>query len=177
MAVTLQDLIDLGVRHAHKILIEERQPSLKHFYHLVLRNGDTALLPVAWNSEIQKQLTLLGVKKAAEKLDAVMAMGISEAWALVSPRPRSKEDSEAWLDKALRDPIRESPQRQECVMIFATDGERSIGQMLHIHRDKPGGRIVALVPNEVIASGESHMLEGRLIDILPRRTSKEDEKD
>lgn len=164
MTITLEMLIESGVQHAQRILIEERKPRLSHFYHLVSRDGKSTLIPVAWENEIQKQLTLAGVRAAARTVDAVMAMGIAEGWALHGPPAKNREQANEWMDRV--GPPSESPQRQEVVMIFATDGERTIGKMVRMQRDKPGGRIVALVPDEFPSEGT---FEGRLIDVLPKR--------
>ena len=168
--ITLEELLDSGVQHARRILIEDRQKSLAHFYTLVLANGEMAVIPVQWQNDIQKQLMIAGVRQVALERQAVMAMGIAEAWSLTAPDTvQGKAEGEAWMNN-LPDPISQNPQRQECVMVFATYGERKIAKMLHIKRDKPGGRIVALTPNEM-----SGTIEGRLIDVLPRRQGAERE--
>lgn len=165
--ITLEMLIESGVQHAQRVLIEERNPRLAHFYHLVARDGQSTLIPVAWENDIQKQLTLAGVRAAAKTVDAVMAMGIAEAWALHGPRGvADKKAAQEWMDSV--GPPSESPQHQEVVMIFATDGERTIGKMLSMKRDKPGGRITALVADDSSFPSDG-TFEGRLIDVLPKR--------
>ena len=163
--ITLEELLQSGVDHAHKILIEERRKTLTHFYNLVSRNGEMAMVMVHWQSEIEKEVMLAGVRKLAIERDAVMAMGLSEAWALSPPKGviQTLEEGRRWMRNV--GPPAEHPQRQEVVMIFATDGERTIGKMLHMKRIRPGGRITALVPEETDAGH----FEGRIIDVLPKR--------
>jgi hypothetical protein len=54
------------------------------------------------------------------------------------------------------------PDRIEAVSVIATDGSETKARMLQMIRDKPGGRIIALVEEPYLQRGFS----GRLIDGL-----------
>jgi hypothetical protein len=166
MTDILADLVRSAERHAHKCLIERREPSLMGLYHLVAPEGggQDAVLPCAWRNEIEKQIFLFTVKAAARQIGAVAAVCVHEAWMTripVGPTP--------WHAKRAREnltPPSQDPQRREVVMIAATDGKRTLSKMLQIVRDKPGGRIVALVEDDLPhASLEGRMIEG----IIPER--------
>ena len=167
--ITLEELLETGVKHAHRILLEERHKSLSHFFHFVLRDGRHAMMPIAWNGELEKKIALAQARSAAKELDAVMMMGLSEAWALSPPDGvvHTREEGRAWMNRV--GPPSEHPQRREVVMIFATDGDRTVATLLHMKRDKPGGKLVGLERDEM----DPTSVEGRIIEVLPRQKRRQ----
>ena len=167
--MTLEELIEGGVAHAMRILIEERHKELQPFFHLVLPNDEMALVPVKWANETEKQIVLKGVRHVAKELGATMAMTMSEAWAVSAPdNIKTVEAGRAWMKK--QDPPSESPQRKEIVIICATDGERTIGRSLTIVRNRHTQKIDRLDED---MSGIATRFEGRLIDILPPKPKRQ----
>ena len=163
--MTLEELIDGGVAHAMRILVEERHKELQPFFHLVLPNDEMALVPVRWANETEKLIVLKGVRHVAKELKATMVMTMSEAWAVAAPdNIKTLEAGREWLKK--QDPPSESPQRKEIVIICATDGERTICRSLRIVRNRHTQKIDRLDEDE---GGIATQFTGRLIDILPKR--------
>ena len=163
--ITLEELLAGGVAHAHRILIEERHKELQPFFHLVLASGEMALVPVKWANETEKQVVLAGVRHVAKELDAVMALTMSEAWAVEAPKDiKTIEAGREWMNR--QDPPSENPRRKEIVIICATDGERTIGKSLAIERNKHTRKIDRLSESEPSLAGH---FEGRLIDVLPKK--------
>jgi hypothetical protein len=158
--MTLDELLDNGERHAHRILIDEREQSLAPFYHFISAD-QSVIMPCRWQNDIQKQLTIHAAKKVAREVNATMAMFIGEAWMTSVPAPLT-----AWHEKRMLQNMpspSQSPDRVEVVQLTATDGKTSRARMLQIIRDKPGGRIISLVRDKGI---EGTNIAGQLIDGL-----------
>jgi hypothetical protein len=165
------DLVDRllrwGEAHARRVLIERGQSDLAPFYHLVPPDAGAqhVVVMAIWGSDIEKQLIVLNVKRLAQEIGAIAACFIGEGWMVKSPtqQPWTSWHEQRWLDSVGRPS--ESPDRVECVEVMATDGERYDGRLLQIVRDKPGGRVIALV-----GEGVPTAVRGRLIDdIIPKR--------
>lgn len=163
----LADLIEHAEAHAHKTLIERRERQLLPFYHLVTASGESVVIPLPWRSDIEKQLMLLGVKAKAKEIGAVAALFMSESWVSIKRAPTP------WHARRVMEnltPPSQDPERREAVFIAATDGADVRGSMLQIVRDKPGGRVLALVKDEKPSSQAE--IAGQMIEgIIPRRES------
>lgn len=106
-----------------------------------------------WQNDIQKQLAIAEVKAISRKMHAVAAIYCGEVWMV-----KRKASAPLRLDE----PPSESHDRIEAVSIIATDGSETRSRILQMIRDKPGGRIIALVEDSDLQRGFS----GRLIDGL-----------
>lgn len=153
----LSKLLDNGEQYVRKALIEDREKSLLAFYHLIAPPGrQDEMIVATWENDIQKQITIAVVKDHAKKLGAVAAIFLGEAWmrksADLDPPP-----------EFMNTPPSESPDRIETVMIIATDGRETRMRSLEMMRNKPNGRITALV-NMSPGGDEPQKLGGRLID-------------
>lgn len=158
--LNLHQLVDWAKTHARNVLVERREKQLLAFYHLVLPGEQKdAIIGVTWQNDIQKQLTMLGVKAAAQKFHATAAMFVGEAWMV------RLDKREPGLDMSNLPAPSQHPDRIEVVQIVATDGPNTIATALEIKRDARG-RVVAL--EELGLPGEGQWLHGRLIDgIIP----------
>jgi hypothetical protein len=153
MAKTLLELIDAAERHVRSILLERREPELQGFFHLVAPEGEPDALCIAdWQNDIQKQLVILEVKAIARKMHAVAAVYCGEVWMV-----KRKANAPLRFDE----PPSQSRDRIEAVSVIATDGSETKLRLLQMIRDKPGGRIIALVEDP-----GPQTLSGRLVDGL-----------
>jgi hypothetical protein len=156
----LAALVRTGERHAHKCLIERRLASLTGLYHLVAPEGggQDAVFPCTWRNDIEKKILLFAVKATARKIGAVAALCVHEAWMTKIEKGLTPWHTRQRLENLT--PPSEDPKRQEIVMIAATDGQRTISKMLQIVRDKPGGRIIALIDMPIGATAEGRLIDG-----------------
>jgi len=160
--IDLDKLLDNGEEHARKILLEERHKSMMGIYHLVAPEGGTdRVIGVSWENDIEKQITVLSIKDVSREMKAVAALMIHEAWML--KLNRSTPNTSWHRDRLLANLPRpsESPDRIEVVHLIATDGRETKSRALQMVRDKPGGRLIALIEDKAMEGGE---FSGRLID-------------
>lgn len=161
MIPPLDDLVRLAHKYAERILIKERQSELIATYILFHPNKNSgelelSIVPCLWENDFQKQLMLLEVRKLSREIGAVALSFVSECWVAWRSKDRPRLDL----------PPSEDPQRREVVMACATDGKTTAAGQWQIVRDKPGGRIVSLVGDDLLPA--EHRFEGRMIDgILP----------
>jgi len=166
--ISLDDLLDVGERHARKILLQRREPMLQTFFHLVAPEGEKdAIIPCNWRDDYEKDVTVATVKATAAIMKAVMALYVSEAWMLTLPPPLTSWHAQHQMDNTPRPS--ESPDRVEVVHIMAYDGITAKGRTLQMVRNRPGGKLISLVliPE---ADTENTGYVGRMIDgIIPPR--------
>lgn len=154
-------LVRLGERHARRVLLKDHEKALMPFYHLLTREGDV-VIPCRWENVAEKETMAAVVRATARRTGATAALFVTEAW--IVKRQIEKPLSE-WHRRQAEEQMRatvpsESPDRIEAVSIFATDGKNQRAAFLQILRDKPGGKIVALV-KEQRSGGE---MSGRMLD-------------
>jgi hypothetical protein len=159
--IDLESLVRLAGEHAETILIKRHEQDLVATYLLFRPTADGGLdidiVPCLWRNEIEKQLMLLEVKKLARERGAVALSFVAECWLATRTKDNPRRDL----------PASEDPQRREVVMAAATDGKAKAIGSWQIVRDKPGGRIMALVEDFSPAAVDG-TFEGRMIDgILP----------
>lgn len=151
----LDKLLDQGEKHARKVLLEHRDPELQGFYHLIApEGGQDQVIMTRWRNDIEKQLTILTIKSIAREMRAVAMLVMYEAWVL------KLKPGQEFLATTPRPS--ESPDRIEVVHLLATDGRNTKGKMLQMMRDKPGGRITALIEDKF--PEDAIEFSGRLID-------------
>ncbi len=154
--VDLDGLLERGEKHARRMLLERREESLRPFYFLVGDDGKHTLIPIMWSNDVQKQLAVAAIKDAARKAGAVAALLVHETWRL-----DTRYTKRPWAGERPA----ESPDRMEAVQIVAMAKGQTRERSLHIVRDRPGGRIVSLVPLAPVPEG---VLGGLLIEgIIP----------
>lgn len=159
--MTVDELLARGEAHARKILLEDREGALTSFYHLVCEGGDEdIIIPCPWRDEAEKQVFLDIVRNIARVVEAIAVMFCGEAWIVEVNDPAKIEGM---------DPASQQPGRIEVVTIIAAVGSEIAHRVLHIVRDKPAGRIVALAEKSHSGSG----IGGRLIEgILPETSGQ-----
>lgn len=157
--LSLDEMLRLAGEQARKILIEMGHPNLMPCYVLAGAKGDMLVVGCAWSNDDEKAAALIEVRRVARDHGAVALSFVSEVWMV---------DSREMPDALMMRPS-ENPKRREYVFAVATDGERTAAARQQIIRDKPGGKIIALVKEEF---GVEDCFGGRIIDILPRRENR-----
>lgn len=153
--LTLDELLKMLGTHAHRLLLEEQETELMPIYHIV--GDDQMVIGCPWRNDEEKLAILAEIKKVAHEHNATMIGFLCEMWMLrVGPD----------VDLTTVDSPSQSPERIEAVLAIATDGmETKVKTWLTI-RNKPGGTILSLEPQE---EGPADKFTGRMIDgLLPR---------
>jgi hypothetical protein len=168
MAITLEQLVESGEKHARHHLLEKRDPELQAFYTLITDQNEMIILPCSFKDDFEKDVTVATVKATAVLCHAVKLVYISEAWMLKLPKaltPWHADRQMANLPKPS-----ESPDRIEVVQIIASDGITVRHRALQMVRNKPGGKLISLIPMAELSDGERTNYMGRMIDgIIPPR--------
>lgn len=160
MIPDLDSLVQMAGEHAKQALIGKPRAELVTTY-LLFRVDATDELHVhamacPWRDELEKIAIIETVRAHAHAIGAEALSVISEAW--VSSYPGRT------LGGA--DPPSQRADRREIVFAVATDGRDVKAARWNIRRNKPGGPVTALVPEDI----EGGTFQGRLIDgILPKR--------
>lgn len=169
--LSLDDLIEMGGKHAKTVLINRRETELTPILHLMDRNGKSHIVACIWANDIQKQLVMLRAKKEARDIGAIAAMFVGEIW--MYP-PEDTPNTRAEIERQYRlCPPSQHPRRQEAVLSVATaDGKNFKHAMWQIIRNRPGGRVMSLVriPYSAGVVMESSLLEGLIPDQSERTT-------
>jgi hypothetical protein len=156
--ITLDQLLDLGEDHARRVLVQLGLREMTPIFHLI---SPTVSKPIAcrWRNDAEKEVILAGVWALSREMGATMGSCVSEGWMLKIPT--------SWhVDRELaKGPVRENPNRVECVHVMATDGVTQKARILQTIRDKPGGKVI-----DLILESESNTFSGRMVDglIVPR---------
>lgn len=145
VAITLDQLVESGVKHAEHFLLKKREKMLPPFYTLITESGEMMILPVSYRNPDEKNAAVAVVRATAAISHAIKAMFISEAWLAKVPPGQREEDMP---------PPSESPDRIEVVNIWATDGEITKMRSLQMVRDKHGGKLIALIPMPEFSGGD-----------------------
>lgn len=165
MAITLDQLVETGVKQARHVLLTRREKQLKPFYALFNDKNEITLLPCQFNDDHDKDVTVAAVKATAALTGANKALYMSEGWMLHLPKPLTPWHAKQQMENLPRPA--ESPDRIEIVQIIATDGTNTKARALQMIRNKPGGKLMALVPMPEL---EDCIHSGRMIDgIIPSR--------
>jgi hypothetical protein len=164
MTLTLDQLVESGIKHAKHILLKKRERELTPFYTLITAKNEVVVLGCSYRNEDEKMATVAVIHAEAALRNAVQCLFVSEGWMLELPKPLSPWHAKQQIENL---PIpSQSPDRIEIVQSIATDGTRTKSRRLQMVRDKPGGKLIALVPLPDI----DHMVSGRMIDgIIPPR--------
>jgi hypothetical protein len=167
MTITLEELIAAGELQADRILIKERQKALLPMFHLVApEGGQDAVVATPWSNDFEKKLSVAQVKFISHQMGAVAVMFLTECWMVTAKLdvPNTPWHRQRQLDRMGRPS--QSPDRIEAVIIIATDGSRTKATTLQMIRDKPGGKLISLVKDEVLSRDtdnyESWMFDGML---------------
>lgn len=153
----LERLLDLGEEHARRVLLENREPQLAPFYHLIAPDGRRDIIvPCSWSSQAEKQRNVARVKAVARALGAVAALFCHEAWSLKTRGTQLPDIRPS-----------ESPDRKEIVQLVATDGEHTVARSLQIVRDRPDGAIIALIADTPALWGG---FSGLMVDDIIQRS-------
>jgi hypothetical protein len=168
MALTLDQLVESGVKHAKHILLKKREPQMQAFYTLISNTGEIIMLPCTFTNDFEKDVTVATVKLTAEISNAVMALYVAEAWMLRLSKPLTPWHADRTMENLPRPS--QSPDRIEVVHCVATDGTTVKACALQMVRDKPGGKLISLVPMPELDGGNGKNYMGRMIDgIIPSR--------
>jgi hypothetical protein len=167
--LTLDQLVDSGIKHAKHILLEQRDKQMQTFYTLITDQNEIIMLPCTFNNDFEKDVTVASVKATAAICHAVMALYVAEAWMLKLPKPLTSWHADRQMENMPKPS--QSPNRIEAVLVLATDGTTVRSRSLQMVRDKPGGKLISLVPMLEL-EGTNYM--GRMIDgIIPRKEAKQ----
>jgi hypothetical protein len=158
----LDKLLDQGEAFARLELIKRKSKTLTPFYHIVAPEQDPPdiVIPVGFESDAEKDLTVMCVTALARLAGATAVMFVAESW-MISLKNEGNID----MDNAPRPS--KHPDRVECVLLVVTDGVVTRQRLLRIARHKTSERIIALHRDPV----ESGMdLMSRMTDgiITPR---------
>jgi hypothetical protein len=165
MPTDLKALIEGARKQAHRVLIEKRQDQLIPFYHLIVPGeGRDVVIATPCRNEDERVASIAAVAATANMVGAVAALFLSEGWMSVHDMPLTPWHANRLL--ANHPPPSEDPKRKEVVFALASDGEQTECARWQIVRDKPGGRIIALVEDDI----SNNTIESRLMDgIIPKR--------
>jgi hypothetical protein len=167
---TLTWLLRIGERHARTILLKDHASQLMPFYHLVVPGrGQDIVIPGVFDSVEEKEAYAATARMVSRLAGATAALFVTEAWLV----KRDLRDEGVPITQWHRDrmleafrqgpPPSEDPNRIEVVSLFVTDGKKNRGVNLQIVRDKPGGKIIALVKEKYT---DDTNFEGRMLDDL-----------
>jgi hypothetical protein len=123
---TLQDLIKVAGMHARAVMIELNQGLMPTWLYW----GETGaiIMGTPWDSEIEKKVMAMAVRRAMLKDNATAYSMVTEAWVASAPKGWNPE-----TDTPIR--ASEQPNRREVVIAFATDGETTEWKRWAIKRD------------------------------------------
>jgi hypothetical protein len=169
---TLEQLVDAGIKTAEHFLLKKRVPMLQAQYTLITKDNELIILPVFFRNDHEKDVAVAAVKATAALTGAVQLLYVSEGWMLQLPKPLTPWHAERQMKNLPR--ASESPDRIEVVQSIATDGKRTIARSLQMVRDKPGGKLMALVRLGELETENGTNYIGRMIDgIIPVRKEEE----
>jgi hypothetical protein len=169
--LTLEQLVDSGINHARHILLDQREPAMQTLYTLITDQNELILLPCTFKNDFEKDVTVAAVKATAALSNAVMALYVAEAWMLKLPPPLTPWHAKRQMENLPRPS--QSPDRIEVVHALATDGTTTLSRTLQMVRNKPGGKLMSLVPMPELEDGEGKSYIGRMISgIIPPRTKE-----
>src|SRR4029077_13672210 len=155
--VNLTVLLDMAEWHARRMLLEGGCKSLQAMYYLVAPPGsesDGAIIPCMWHNDLEKEITVLTVKKLSRKIGAIAALFVSESWMVTLLESEYRREN--------ADPPSQDPRRIEVVTLVATDGRVIRQRYLQMIRATPGGPLVGLQTMNKEEAGST--IGGRMID-------------
>lgn len=126
MNPSLKDLIGLAGAHARTIMTEMHRPLMPTW--LYVNNEGATILGTPWQNEVEKKFMAMMVRKAMLEDHATAYSMVTEAWVAGAPKGWNPE-----TDKPIR--ASEQPERRECVIAFATNGEAIEWKRWTIKRD------------------------------------------
>jgi hypothetical protein len=171
MAITLEQLVESGINHAKHILLEQREKQLQALYTLITDQNELILLPCTFSNDFEKDVTVATVKATAALSNAVMALYVNEGWMLKLPKALTPWHADRQMENLPRPS--QSPDRIEVVHALATNGTTTLSRTLQMVRNKPGGKLMSLVPMPELSSDEGTTYIGRMISgIIPPRTKE-----
>jgi len=152
----LDELLKHAEENARRILVKERQGEMAPVFHLISGDGEhDTVIVTPWRDDFEKKLAVAKVKQIAHEIDALAVCFSSECWMLSVPSSQKYHERPS-----------QSPNRIETVFILAYDGEEVKCSTLQTIRDKPGGKIIALVKDEDLSNlggdYESWILDGMI---------------
>ena len=169
---TLDQLLDVGIKTAEHLLMKKRVPMLIPEYTLITKDKEIIVLPVQFRDDYEKDVAVATVKATAAILGAIQALYVSEGWMLKLPKALTPWHADRQMEN-LPKPS-QSPDRIEIVQAVATDGKTTKGRSLQMIRDKPGGKLIALVRLGELEDDDGTSYIGRMIDgIIPARKEQE----
>jgi hypothetical protein len=171
----LDQLVKAGERHANRVLLKERQPILIPLYHLITASNEDVRIPCNWRGDQEKETMIAVVKATSHIIKAVAMLFITEAWLAKETHKHKQPLNTSWhrqraIEEARKEALRKSnqtppsqrPDRIEVVHIIANNGRQTKAKALQMIRDKPGGKLIALV--EIIEASNDIDYSGRIID-------------
>ncbi len=163
----LKEMVDLGGKHARRILITEGAKQLTPVFHLVAADGAHQIVAAIWTNDDEKDAVLGQVRQIAHQMNAVAVMMINEAWMASYDKPLT-----SWHADRQGPYVRpsERPDRKEVVIASALDNEdNNVTQTWQIVRSRPGGPIIALM-NAYDSEKENMGFKPYILErILPKR--------
>jgi hypothetical protein len=137
--IALEQLLDMAERHARRMLLEHKRDQLVPAF-LYIADGHAAVIGAPWANNEDKRAYANAVRQILRTNDAKAYSFITEAWMATMPK-----DMPAEIAQTMRPS--EQPNREECVIAFATDGFHTRWRVWAIKRDKRG-RVRALPPKD-----------------------------
>lgn len=157
-------LLDLGIKHARSILIEQRKKQIVPLCHIINRDNEHKLVTLLWTTEFDKMVQIAGLRKIAHEAGAKAASFITEAW-FAPPVMVDKLRSGDYIRPSLH------PERRECVAIAATDGTHTKMAIYWIVRNKINKVTDLTKTDEFFKDGLGIVIDVKFLkDIIPSTT-------
>lgn len=133
---SLDTLLTLAGEFATAVLVTQGEPDLLACYALYNQKDEGLIIGCPWNGDEEKAAILKEVKRQARIHKAIAFSFVTEAWVIKTDNP----------DALMTRPA-EHPNRHEYVFAVARDKQDTKARAWQIVRDRPGGSIIALVPD------------------------------
>ena len=152
-ASSLEELIELGRKHAERVLIGKPGAQLPPTFHIQFTNRPPAVMAVRWRDEREKRMCFAAIRAALKDFRPTIVnyAFMSEAWlATQDHRPRAGDLLPS-----------EREDRQEAVVITACDHDGGTLRAFEIKRG-PDAAVTELTPRTEPGSD----FEGRMFNML-----------
>ena len=161
MTPELRKMMEFAGEQVAKLF--QRDGELRRIYHMILRNGDTVVMPAPPGD---KDTSVAMVRAYMELNDVVRYIVMDECWTLdTSARLVSSTE----LKRIKREGVSEHPDRREAIMIMGEDQTGLYTARRYILRPEFGKP--KLAPFQFDDYAEGGRWEGRMVGLLPRPTN------
>ena len=155
MTYSLEELIELGRKHAEHVLIGKPGAQLLPTFHIQFKDRPPMIMATPWRSETDKRVTIAAMRGVLKEVrqSVVNYSFISEAWlAVQNHRPRASDLMPS-----------EREDRKEAVIITACDHDGGTLRAFEIKRGSDSA-VTELTPEK--EPGKFDHFEGRMFNML-----------